>query len=179
MDSREYAFEGQRPAIHGYAHVSREATLVGDVTVEANANVWPGVVLRGDVEPVRVGRESAVGDNATVHASAIGERVMVGHSAVLNDTTVEDGALVGFNATVSDAVIGAGSIVAMGTVVPPGYEVPAESFVRGTSARVTPLSETTIDPEAVFEAFHSGDYANLADRNEELFDGPEADGDAT
>jgi len=175
MDSREYAFEGERPDVHGDAHVSREATLVGEVTVEANANVWPGAVLRGDVGPVRVGRESAVGDNATVHVSAIGERVMVGHSAVLNDTTVEDGALVGFNSTVSDAVIGAGSIVAMGTVVPPGYEVPPESFVRGMPATVTPLSETTIDPEAVFEAFSSGDYANLADRHEELFDGAGAD----
>ncbi|QPV64750.1 gamma carbonic anhydrase family protein [Halosimplex litoreum] len=178
MDSREYAFEGQRPEVHGYAHVSREATLVGDVTVEANANVWPGAVLRGDVGPVRVGRESAVGDNATVHVSEIGERVMVGHSAVLNDTVVEDGALVGFNATVSDAVIGAGSIVAMGTVVPPGYEVPSDSFVRGTPARVTPLSETSIDPAAVFEAFSSGDYANLADRHEELFGGAAADADA-
>jgi carbonic anhydrase/acetyltransferase-like protein (isoleucine patch superfamily) len=76
---------------------------------------------------------------------------------------------VGFNSTVSDATIGSGSIVAMGTVVPPGYEVPPESFVRGMPASVTPLSETTIDADAVFEAFSSGDYANLAQRHEELF----------
>ena len=169
MDSREYAFEGEQPEIHGNAYVSREATVVGDVTVEANANVWPEVVLRGDVGPIRVGRQSAVGDNATVHASEMGERVMVGHGAVLNDATVEDGALVGFNSTVSDATIGSGSIVAMGTVVPPGYEVPPESFVRGMPASVTPLGETTIDPDAVFEAFNSGDYANLAVRHDDLF----------
>ena len=169
MDSREYEFEGATPEVHGYAHVSREATLVGDVTVEANANIWPGAVLRGDVGPVRVGRQSAVGDNATLHASEVGSKVMVGHGAVLNDSTVADGALVGFNSTVSEATIGAGSIVAMGTVVPPGYEVPPESFVRGSPARVTPLEETNIDPEAVFEAFSSGGYANLADRHSELF----------
>ena len=174
MDSREYEFEGETPNVHGSAHVSREATLVGSVTVGANANVWPGVVLRGDVDPVRVGGQSAVGDNAIVHASTVGRKVMVGHGAVLNDATVEDGALVGFNSTVSDAVIGEGSIVAMGTVVPPGYEVPRESFVRGMPATVTPLSETTIDPEAVFEAFSSGDYANLAARHDDLF-GSEAD----
>mgnify|MGYP000117914564 FL=1 len=170
MDSREYEFEGAGPDVHGYAHVSREATVVGDVTIEANANVWPGVVLRGDVGPVRVGRESAVGDNATVHASEVGEKVMVGHGAVLNDATVEDGALVGFNSTVSDATIGEGSIIAMGTVVPPGYEVPAESFVRGMPASVTPLEQTNIDPENVFEAFSSGDYANLAQRHGDLFE---------
>ena len=169
MDSREYEFEGATPEVHGYAHVSREATLVGDVTVEANANVWPGAVLRGDVGPVRVGRQSAVGDNATLHASEVGSKVMVGHGAVLNDSTVADGALVGFNSTVSEATIGAGSIVAMGTVVPPGYEVPEESFVRGMPASVTPLEETKIDPDAVFEAFSSGDYANLAQRHDDLF----------
>ena len=49
MDSREYAFEGSSPDIDGYAHVSNEATVVGDVTIGPNANVWPGVVLRGDV----------------------------------------------------------------------------------------------------------------------------------
>ncbi|PSQ04953.1 gamma carbonic anhydrase family protein [Halobacteriales archaeon QS_4_69_31] len=169
MDSREYEFEGATPEVHGYAHVSREATLVGDVTVEANANVWPGAVLRGDVGPVRVGRQSAVGDNATLHASEVGSKVMVGHGALLNDSTVADGALVGFNSTVSEATIGAGSIVAMGTVVPPGYEVPPESFVRGMPASVTPLEETKIDPDAVFEAFSSGDYANLAQRHDDLF----------
>jgi len=169
MDSREYEFEGATPDVHGYAHVSREATLVGDVTVEANANVWPGAVLRGDVGPVEVGRESAVGDNATLHASRVGAKALVGHGAVLNDSTVGDGALVGFNSTVSEATIGAGSIVAMGTVVPPGYEVPAESFVRGMPASVTPLEETDIDPDAVFEAFSSGDYANLAQRHGDLF----------
>ena len=169
MDSREYEFEGATPEVHGYAHVSREATLVGDVTVEANANIWPGAVLRGDVGPVRVGRQSAVGDNATLHASEVGSKVMVGHGAVLNDSTVADGALVGFNSTVSEAAIGAGSIVAMGTVVPPGYEVPPESFVRGMPASVTPLEETKIDPDAVFEAFSSGDYANLAQRHDDLF----------
>lgn len=170
MDSRDYAFEGSTPDIHGYAHVSREATLVGDVTVGPNASVWPGAVLRGDVSPVEVGRESAIGDGAIVHASTVGEKVMVGHGAVLNDAEVADGALVGFNSTVSDAVIGEGSIVAMGTVVPPGYEVPPESFVRGSPASVSPLSETTIDPDEVFEAFHSGDYANLAARHEDLFE---------
>ena len=169
MDSREYGFEGATPDVHGYAHVSHEATLVGDVTVAANANVWAGAVLRGDVGPVVVGRESAIGDNATLHASQVGEKAMVGHGAVLNDATVGDGALVGFNSTVSEATIGAGSIVAMGTVVPPGYEVPEESFVRGMPAAVAPLSETAIDPEEVFEAFSSGDYANLAQRHDDLF----------
>ncbi|MFB6178818.1 MAG: gamma carbonic anhydrase family protein [Halorientalis sp.] len=169
VDRRTYGFEGTKPEIHADAHVSREATVVGDVTVEADASVWPGVVLRGDVGSVRIGRQSHVGDNAVLHASAVGEHVMVGHGAVCNDTTVEDGCLIGFNSTLTDSTIGEHSIIAMGTVVPEGYEVPPESFVRGMPASVTPLAETTIDPDAVFEAYSSGAYTNLVHRHDDLF----------
>lgn len=170
-EQREYAFEGTRPTVAEDAHVSQAATLVGAVTVEADASVWPGVVLRGDVNPVRIGRGSHVGDNATVHAGTVGERAMIGHGAVINEATVEDGSLVGFNATVNSGVtVGEGSIVASGTVFPEGYDVPADSFARGVPARVTPLAETTIDPEAVFEEYSSGEYTDLAGRHDDLFD---------
>ena len=171
MDRRSYEFEGSAPEIHEDARVSREATLVGDVQIGADASVWPGVVLRGDVAPVRVGRESHVGDTAVLHASSIGERVMVGHGAVLNDAAVDDGALIGFNATVnSDVTVGRRCIVASGTTVPEGYDIPAESFVRGVPATVTPLSETTIDPDEIFEAHSSGAYTDLATRHSDLFE---------
>lgn len=171
FDRREYAFEGTAPDVDADAHVSREATLVGDVTVGADASVWPGAVLRGDVGPVRVGRETHVGDTAVLHVATVGDRAMVGHGAVLNDATVEDGALVGFNATVPTGVtIGGGSIVAAGTVLPEGYDVPPASFARGVPARVTPLSETSIDPEETFERYSSGAYTDLAERHGGLFE---------
>lgn len=171
VDRRRYGFEGTEPTIHEDAHVSREATLVGDVTVEEDASVWPGVVLRGDVGPVRIGRSAHVGDNATVHVSTLGERVMCGHGAVLNDAAVGDGSLIGFNATLNDGVsVGERCIVAAGTVIPEGYEVPAESFVRGVPAEAVPLEETTVDPEEILEEYSSGAYTNLAERHDELFD---------
>jgi carbonic anhydrase/acetyltransferase-like protein (isoleucine patch superfamily) len=95
---------------------------------------------------------------------------MVGHGAVLNDAVVEDGAVVGFNATVnSEVTVGDGSILAAGTVVPEGYAIPADSFARGVPAEVTPLGETTIDAEATFAEYHSGEYTDLAARHEDLF----------
>lgn len=170
MDSREYGFEGADPDVHEDARVSRETTLVGDVGVEADASVWPGAVLRGDVAPVFVGREAHVGDNASVHASEIGDRAMVGHGSVVNDSEVRADALVGFNATVDEATVGQRCVVATGSVVPAGMEVPDESFVRGVPGSVTPLRETTIDVEELFETYHSGDYADLANRHGELFE---------
>lgn len=170
MDSRSYTFDGTDPDVHESASVSQESTLVGDVRIAEEVTVWPGAVLRGDVSPVELGAGSAIGDNAVLHASTVGEEGMVGHGAVLNDSHVEDGTLVGFNATISDATIGENSLVAMGTVIPPGYEVPPESFARGTPARVTPLSETDIDHGSVFEEFASGEYAHLVEGHEDLFE---------
>lgn len=171
MDRRDYEFEGTSPEIHPAASVSREATLVGDVTVGADASVWPGVVLRGDVGKVDVGNEAHIGDNAVLHASVVGDRAMIGHGAILNDATVAEGALVGFNTTVNtDVAVGEGSIVAAGTVIPGEYEIPAGSFVRGVPARVTPLAETTIDAEETFRTYSSGEYTDLAKRHGELFE---------
>lgn len=169
--ARTYGFEGREPSIHEDAHVSQETTLVGDVRIDADASIWPGVVLRGDVSPVRIGRESHIGDNAVLHASIVGDYVMVGHGAVLNDAEVADGALVGFNATInSDVRVGERSIIAAGTVTPEAFEIPPKSFVRGVPAQVTPLSETAIDPEETFEAYSSGAYTNLAERHGTLFE---------
>jgi len=123
------------------------------------------------------GTEPAVHETASVgHESAlvgdvsVGADVTVRPGAVLNDSHVAANALVGFNATVSEATVGAGSIVAMGTVIPPGYDVAPESFVRGTTPQVTPLSETDIDPDDVFTEFASGEYAHLTDGHEGLFE---------
>jgi carbonic anhydrase/acetyltransferase-like protein (isoleucine patch superfamily) len=170
-DSRTYAFEDHSPAVAESAHVSREATLVGDVTVEEDASVWPGVVLRGDVAPVRIGRQAHIGDTAVLHASSVGDRVMVGHGAVLNDAVVDEASLVGFNTTLnSDVSVGESSIIAAGTVVPQGYDIPSESFVRGVPARATPLAETALDTERIHEEWRSGEYTNLAERHTELFE---------
>ncbi|WP_251331198.1 gamma carbonic anhydrase family protein [Haloplanus pelagicus] len=170
VDSRDYEFEGDRPDVDPDARVSREATLVGDVRVGADASVWPGVVLRGDVAPVEVGRESHVGDNAVLHASTVGDRVMVGHGAILNESAVGDGSLVGFNTTINaDVTVGDRCIVASGTVVPEAYDIPARSFVRGVPATATPLAETSIDADAIFEEYSTGGYTDLAARHTDLF----------
>jgi carbonic anhydrase/acetyltransferase-like protein (isoleucine patch superfamily) len=75
----------------------------------------------------------------------------------------------GENAVLHASTVGARSIVAMGSVIPPGFEVPAESFVRETPASVTPLAGTDIDRETVSGRFASGEYAHLGDGHDDLF----------
>ena len=122
--------------------VAPNATLVGSVTIGANASVFYGAVLRGDTDQIIVGAGSNLQDNVTVHTDAglvmsVGEGVSVGHGAILHGCTVEDDCLIGMGATVLNrAVIGAGSLVAAGAVVLEGAVIPPGSLVAGVPARV-------------------------------------------
>lgn len=123
-------------------YVAPSAVVVGDVTIQEEASVWHGAVLRGDFDSVMVGAGSNVQDNVVVHVdrgmpARIGERVTVGHAAVVHGCTIEDDCLVGMNATVnSGATIGPGSIVASGAVVRESAEFPPGSVIGGVPAKV-------------------------------------------
>ncbi|MFB6196430.1 MAG: gamma carbonic anhydrase family protein, partial [Haloplanus sp.] len=69
----------------------------------------------------------------------------------------------------ADVTVGERCIVASGTVVPEGYDIPPESFVRGVPATATPLDETRIDADSIFEEYSTGGYTDLAARHTDLF----------
>ena len=104
--------EYQPEKIHPDAFIAPNATLIGDVRVEAGANIWFGAVLRGDVDRILIGEGSSVQDNVVLHCdpgfpTLIGKHVIIGHAAVVHGCVVEDGALIGIHATVlSGAHIG-------------------------------------------------------------------------
>lgn len=136
------------PQIAPTAWVHPAATVVGDVTLGADVSVWPGAVLRGDRDAIRVGAETNVQDGAVLHCDpglpcVIGKRVTIGHRAVVHGAVVEDGALIGIGAVVlNGAVIGEGALVAAGAVVGEGKVIPPHSLVVGVPAKVLrPLNE--------------------------------------
>ena len=136
------AYGQSRPVVSETAFVAPNATLVGDVSVGAGAGIFYGTVVRGDRSPLRIGANSNLQDNVTVHSdpehpTTIGERVSVGHGAVVHGCTLEDDVLVGMNATVlNGAVVGSGSLIAAGAVVLEGTEVPPGSLVAGVPGKV-------------------------------------------
>ncbi|MDP9370912.1 MAG: gamma carbonic anhydrase family protein [Chloroflexota bacterium] len=131
----------KRPRVAPDAYLAPNATLIGDVTVEAGASVWFGAVLRGDDDAIRVGPGSNVQDNAVVHAdrgfpTTIGARVTVGHGAIVHGATIGDGALVGMGATVlNGARVGAESLVGANALLGEGKEFPPRSLILGVPAR--------------------------------------------
>ncbi len=135
-------FDGHTPHIDDDAWVAPNATLVGKVRVAADANVWFGAVLRGDIDEIVLGARSNLQDNAVIHTEAgnptiVGEDVSIGHGAIVHGCVVEDGCLIGMNATVlNGAVIGANTLVAAGALVLEGTVVPPRSLVAGVPAKV-------------------------------------------
>jgi carbonic anhydrase/acetyltransferase-like protein (isoleucine patch superfamily) len=141
-----FSFEGLAPVVSPTAWIAPTATLVGDVTVEDEASVWYGAVLRADFGPIIVRRGANVQDSSVLHggpeATEVGVGATIGHLCVVHGARIGTEALIGNGATVLDgAVIGDHVLVAAGATVPPGMRIPDGMLAAGVPARV--ISELT------------------------------------
>lgn len=155
----------QLPRLARDTYVAPGAALIGDVQLAEGASVWPGCVLRGDVNRIQIGARSNLQDGSVVHvgdrdAASIAAEVTVGHRAVIHGCQIEEGVLVGIQATILDgARIGRGSVIAAGALVTAGTQIPARSLVVGVPGTV---KKTLTEAD---EAFHRGlaaKYVRLA-----------------
>jgi len=159
------SFRGIKPKIADSAYVDPGAHVIGDVEIGESSSIWPTSVLRGDIEPIRVGAMTNIQDGSLIHTdrgfpAVIGDRVTVGHAAVLHGCTVEDDSLIGIGARVlTGARIGRGAVVAAGALVPEGMDVPADTLVMGTPAK--PRRPVTAEEKVRFERGVAG-YAERA-----------------
>jgi len=133
---------GRLPVVDPTAFVDASAQVIGDVSIGADSSVWMNVVIRGDVNAIRIGQRSNVQDGTVVHVmhdthpTTIGDDVTVGHGAVVHGCTISSRVLVGMGAIVlNGAVVGEDSIVAAGSLVPEGAVIAPRSLVMGTPAR--------------------------------------------
>ncbi len=130
------------PNCHCDAFIASTAVIIGQVSVEEQANIWYNTVIRGDVEPIKVGKSTNVQDQCVLHTSkhyplTIGEAVTIGHGAIVHGCTIESYVLVGMGSIILDgAIIETEVIIGAGSLVPPGKRIPAGSMVMGSPARV-------------------------------------------
>lgn len=136
-----YKLGDEAPTIHESVFLADTATIIGRVTLEENASVWPGAVVRGDNEPIVVGRGSNVQEGAVLHADpgfplTIENDVTVGHQAMLHGCTIKEGTLIGIQAVVlNGAVIGRNCLVGAGAVVTEGKVFPDNMLILGAPAK--------------------------------------------
>ncbi len=135
------SFDGARPKLHPTAFVHDSAELIGKVALAEGASVWPGCVLRGDIDAISIGAGSNVQDLTVIHTRAghptiVGKGVTVGHRAILHGCRIGDLTLVGMGAVVMEASVGPRCLIGAGALVTAGMKIPAGSLVLGAPAKV-------------------------------------------
>jgi carbonic anhydrase/acetyltransferase-like protein (isoleucine patch superfamily) len=158
------SFKNTRPLVDASAYVDQSAQVIGDVQIGAESSVWMNVVIRGDVNHIRIGKRTNIQDLTMIHVmrethpTIIGDEVTVGHSAVVHGTTIEDRVLIGMGAVLLNGVhIEHDCVIAAGTLLTEGTRIPARSLVMGRPGKVKrPLT----DEEVAEIRWYSDNYVN-------------------
>lgn len=137
-----YELSGVAPAIAATAYLADTATVIGNVSIEADASVWFGAVIRGDNELIHIGRAVNIQEGAVLHTDPgypmqIEAEVSVGHQAMLHGCTIGQGSLIGIQAVIlNGARIGRNCLVGAGALVTERKTFPDNSLIVGTPAKV-------------------------------------------
>jgi carbonic anhydrase/acetyltransferase-like protein (isoleucine patch superfamily) len=152
-----FPFEGKVPKIHPSAFIAPTAVVIGDVEIGEDSSIWYGVVLRGDLDPIRIGKRSNIQDNSVLHTgfnepTIIHDNVTVGHSAIVHGCEVHNGALIGMGACVLNrAVIGEECIVGAKALVAEGKIYEPRQLIIGMPAKaVRTLTDKDLEPVRTF-----------------------------
>ena len=135
-------YDGVEPNIDETAFIAESVDIVGKVTIEKNANIWYGTVLRADDNYITVGENSNIQDGSVVHISEkfptiIGKNVTVGHKSIIHGCEIGDNTLIGMGSIVLDgAKVGEFTLLGAGSLVPPGKEIPSGVLAMGSPAKV-------------------------------------------
>ena len=122
--------------------VAPDANVIGSVTLGEDVGIWFGATLRGDNEPMTVGRGTNIQEGVMVHSdpgfpATIGEDCTIGHHAIIHGCTIGDNTLIGMGATIlNGAKIGKNCVVGANALVTEGKEFPDNSLIVGSPARV-------------------------------------------
>lgn len=139
-----YALADKKPQLpaDGEYWIAPNATVVGDVILHPGASVWFGAVVRGDNDPITIGRDTNIQDGSVLHSDpgeplTIGEGVTVGHMVMLHSCEIGDNTLIGIGAVIlGRAKIGANCLIGANTLITEGKVIPDNSLVMGQPGKV-------------------------------------------
>ena len=137
-----YEFKNKTPTLHKDSWVASNAVLIGKVILKKDANIWFNVVLRGDIETIKIGEGSNVQDGSVFHTDpscplTLGKGVTVGHMVMLHGCEIDDNTLVGIGSTILNKTkIGKNCIIGANTLIPENKVIPDRSLVLGSPGKV-------------------------------------------
>jgi carbonic anhydrase/acetyltransferase-like protein (isoleucine patch superfamily) len=134
-------FGSAAPKLHASAFVHDSAELIGRVVVEREASIWPGCVLRGDIDRIVIGARANVQDLTVIHTrdghpTVVGKGVTVGHRVILHGCRIGAQALIGMGAILMECEVGARTLIGAGALIPAGMKIPSGVLVLGSPGKV-------------------------------------------
>jgi len=136
-------FNGILPKISQASFIAENVVISGNVEIEEKTSIWYNSVLRGDVEKIRIGRNTNIQDGSIIHVTRanhianktgdcggptiIGNNVTVGHGCVIHACEISDNCFVGMQSLLMDlskmeifSMLAAGSLLTPGKIVKTG-----------------------------------------------------------
>lgn len=119
--------------------VAPNSTLIGEVYVNQYASVWYNTTIRAELNPVRIGSYSSIGDNCSIFTACatptgvpasvtIGNHVIIESNCTIYSSIIDDEVYIG-----SGTVIGEGCKIEKGAVIAPNSFVPPGRLITGYS----------------------------------------------
>ena len=150
MTQKTFKYKNKSPIIKKNVLIADGSKIIGDVEIDENSSVWFNCVLRGDVDYIKIGKNTNIQDGTIIHVSSygfsatgrngspteIGDNVTIGHNATIHACRIGDNALIGMGSIILDnAVINKIAFIAAGAVVTPGSEVKKNELWAGNPAK--------------------------------------------
>mmetsp|Transcript_103454 Transcript_103454/g.183461 ORF Transcript_103454/g.183461 Transcript_103454/m.183461 type:complete len:212 (+) Transcript_103454:55-690(+) len=131
--------------------VSRQSVLCGsqNISLAGKSIVKPGVILRGDLQLLRIGKFVTIGDNSVLRPSykkykgnfaffplSIGDYVTIGARTVISAAQIGSCADIGEDCVISKrCIVKENSMILSGTVLPPDTVVPPLTVFGGSPGK--------------------------------------------
>lgn len=139
-------YNGRSPNISSNSYVSPLATLIGDVTVNDSAIIWPGSIIRAENSKINIGEYTTVFNGVMMFTRSQKSSINIGRYCIIESgvtilgcfmedyVQIMEGTLI-----YEECSIGEGSIIISKSQIPPGLIIPARSVLRGIP--VEPIRE--------------------------------------
>ena len=167
------SFRGKSPLLGESVYIDESAVVIGDVQIGDRSSIWPLTAIRGDINRIRIGRDSNIQDGSVLHVThrgefspegaelIIGDQGTGGHKVLLHGCRIGNQCLIGMGSIITDnAIVEDRVMIGSGTLVPPGKRLESGYLYLGNPVQQKrPLSEREIE----FFAYVAEHYVKLSE----------------